>query len=59
MTRNRKLELLTKHFGKPVKIIWKDEYPVLTIDGQYITSGTEEVNERINQLIRENGLEWE
>lgn len=35
------------------------EYLTLWIHGEIITQGESEVKERVKQIIRENGLQWE
>lgn len=58
-TRKKKLEVLSQYFQELVKVSKVNEYPTLFIGNKQITQGTEEVNKRIDVLIRENGLQWE
>ena len=40
------------------KITMENEYLTLWIDGEIITQGESEVQERVKQIIKENGLNW-
>lgn len=59
LSQARKLELLTEHYGETVRVGKRAEYPVLFIGETAITEGSSEVKQRIDQLLHENGLDYD
>lgn len=57
--KKKKLQLLTESIGQLVRVGSFEYCPALFIGDKLITSGIDEVNRRIDVLIRERGLQYE